>query len=81
MNRFGKALAAALIAVITAVQALVSDDVVTRAEWIQIAIAVVTAVSVYLVTIWEYAWMKTAIGPAGRVERPRHVDRRRGVVG
>lgn len=61
MNRYGKALAAALLAVVTAVHTMVSDEVVTRAEWIQIAIAVVTAVSVYLVPIWEYAWMKTAI--------------------
>lgn len=61
MNRYGKAVAAALIAVLTAVHSMVSDDVVTRAEWIQIAIAVVTAISVYLVPIFEYAWMKTAI--------------------
>lgn len=61
MNRYGKAVAAALLAVVTAVHTLVSDDVITRAEWIQIAIAVVTAISVYLVPILEYAWMKTAI--------------------
>lgn len=61
MNRYGKAIVAALIAVITAVHAIVSDEVVTGSEWIQISIAAVTAISVYLVPIFEYAWMKTAI--------------------
>lgn len=61
MNRYGKAVVAALLAAITAVHAMVSDNVITPQEWIQVAIAVVTAVSVYLVPIFEYAWMKTAI--------------------
>jgi hypothetical protein len=61
MNRFGKAIVAALLAVVTAVHTLVSDEFITGAEWIQIAIAVVTAISVYLVPIFEYAWVKTAI--------------------
>lgn len=61
MNRYGKAVVAALLAVITAVHTFVSDEFITPAEWIQIAIAVVTAISVYLVPIWEYGWMKTAI--------------------
>jgi hypothetical protein len=61
MNRYGKAIAAALLAVVTAIHTMVSDEVITPAEWIQIAIAVVTAISVYLVPIFEYGWMKTAI--------------------
>ncbi len=61
MRQYGKALAAALIAVVTAVHTMVSDEVITRTEWVQIAIAVVTAISVYLVPMLEYGWMKTAI--------------------
>lgn len=61
MNRYGKAIVAALLAVVTAAHTFASDEFITAAEWIQIAIAAVTAISVYLVPIFEYAWMKTAI--------------------
>lgn len=48
-STYGKSLIAALMLIVTAVEAALSDDHVTQAEWLQIAIAVATAASVYLV--------------------------------
>lgn len=62
-NVYGKALAAVILAAVTAVQAVLSDGRVTPVEWVQIAIAVVTALLVYVVPVvpaWPHA--KSVIG-------------------
>ncbi len=61
MPNYGKSIAAALLAALTAVHTMLSDDVITQQEGVQIAIAAVTAVSVWLVPILAYAWLKTAV--------------------
>jgi hypothetical protein len=59
---YGKALTAVAFFVITAVQAALSDGHLTQVEDVQIAIALVTAVGVYLVPIAPQAtWGKTAV--------------------
>jgi hypothetical protein len=61
VGKYGKAVAAALLAVATAFHTMLSDNVVTQQEGVQIAIAAVTALSVWLVPMLTYPWMKTAI--------------------
>lgn len=61
IDKYGKSLVAALLAVVTAAHTYLADEVVTRQEWVQIAIAAVTAVSVWLVPALDYRWMKTAV--------------------
>ncbi len=61
--KYGKTIAALVIAALTAVQAALSDGHVTTQEGVQIAIAVVTAAGVYLVpAVPRWPWVKTAIG-------------------
>lgn len=61
-SKYGKALAAILFAAITAVQAAVSDGHITPAEGIQIVLAAITAVGVWLVpAVPDWPWMKTAV--------------------
>jgi hypothetical protein len=63
LRKYGKALAAALVFVVTAVQAAVSDGHVTQQEDIQIAIAAATALNVYLVpAVPDWPWAKTVVG-------------------
>lgn len=62
-NRYGKALAATVFAALTALYATSSGDGrVDPDEWVAIAIAVVSAVGVYLVPLApRYRWTKTAV--------------------
>lgn len=61
-DRAGKALVAVAIAVVTAVQATVSDGHVTATEGIQILIALATAIGVYIAPVVPNApWVKTAV--------------------
>jgi hypothetical protein len=48
VTRYAKALIAVIAAAATAVIAVLSDNTVTHAEWLQIAIAATTAVMVWL---------------------------------
>lgn len=62
-DRYGKALAAVILAAVTATTAALSDRHVTTAEWLQIAIATVTAILVYLVPAAPgWPWAKSAVG-------------------
>lgn len=60
----GKALVAALYAIaVTAVPLLSGNHTPSPAEWVQIVIAALTAVTVYLVPLVPSApWVKTAVG-------------------
>lgn len=63
---YGKSIAAALVVVVTAVQAVLSDSVtngrITQVEGVQIAIAVANASLVWLVpNMPQWPWMKTAL--------------------
>jgi hypothetical protein len=60
---YGKAWAAIAYALVITLQAaLGGDGHVERDEWVQIAIAIVTAVGVYMVPITtQYKWVKTAV--------------------
>lgn len=61
-HTYGKAIAAVLLVVITAVQAALSDGHLTKVEDVQIVISGATAVGVWLVPIHpEWAWTKTAL--------------------
>lgn len=60
-SKYGKAIAAALLAVVSFAASVYADGIVTDDEKVQVAIAVATAVSVYLVPILGWPWMKTAI--------------------
>lgn len=61
-QRYGKSLVAVLLAVVTAVQAGLSDGHITQGEGVQVVIALATAVGVYLVPIHpEWRWSKTAV--------------------
>ncbi len=60
-RKYGKTVIAALFAFLTAIQALVSDGHVTQQEGVQIAIAAVTAVSVYFVPMFGYPAAKTIV--------------------
>lgn len=61
--KYGKSLVAALTAaVVVAYQALSGDQNIEAAEWVSIAIALVTALGVYVVPMSPYAkWAKTAV--------------------
>ncbi len=61
INKYGKALAAALLALLTAAHTYLADEIVTEQEWVQIAIAGFTALSVWLVPALDYPRMKTVI--------------------
>lgn len=61
MQKYGKAIAAATLAVLTVVHTLLSDGRISQQEGVQIAIAAVTAFSVWLVPVLSWPWMKTAI--------------------
>lgn len=63
VQKYGKAIAAVIAAALTvAYGALSGDQRVDPDEWIQIAIAVTTAVGVYLVPLAPgYRWGKTAV--------------------
>jgi hypothetical protein len=59
---YGKAIVAFLLAVVTAVQAQLSDGRMNTGEWIQVAIAAVTALGVLIIPIHpEWTWTKTAV--------------------
>lgn len=63
---YGKTIAAALVVVVTAVQAALSDSVtggrITQIEGVQIAIAVVNAALVFLVpNVPQWPWAKTVL--------------------
>ncbi len=60
---YGKALVAVLVAgVVVAYQALGGDGRIEPVEWVSIAIAVTTAIGVYLVPLAPRAkWTKTAV--------------------
>jgi len=60
---YGKAWAAIAYALVIALQAALGGDGWVEAdEWVQISIAVVTAVGVYMVPITtQYKWVKTAV--------------------
>lgn len=60
-QRYGKTIAAAVFAFITAIQAIISDGNVTQQEGVQIAIAAATAVSVYIVPILHYRHAKNTV--------------------
>lgn len=60
-NKYGKAIVGAVLAFVTAAQALWSDGHITQQEWVQIAVAAFTAISVYLVPVLHYPYMKTII--------------------
>lgn len=62
LQKYGKAFAAVAFAVVTALQATLSDGNLSTQEQVQIAIALVTAIGVWLVPITpQYGWMKTAV--------------------
>lgn len=62
MQRYGKSLAAAFMLVVTAVQAALSDDRLTEAESLQIAVAICAAITIYLApNLPKYPWIKTAV--------------------
>lgn len=59
---YGKALAALALAVATAVQAALSDGHISQQEGVQIAVATVTAIGVWLIPIApRWPWAKTAV--------------------
>lgn len=60
---YGKAIVAVLVAgVVVAYQALSGDQRIEPAEWVSVAIAVATAVGVYLIPLAPHAkWAKTAV--------------------
>jgi hypothetical protein len=49
-----------LVLVLTALMAALTDDVVTTAEWLQLAAVVVTGISVYVVKLLESGWAAAA---------------------
>lgn len=61
-QKYGKSITAALLAAATAVVAGITQEHVNPAEWIRIAIAVVTALTVYLAPVTtDYRWIKTVL--------------------
>lgn len=62
-QKYGKAIAAVIAAALTvAYGALSGDERIDQSEWIQIAIAVTTAIGVYVVPLAPgYRWGKTAV--------------------
>ncbi|GAA2347028.1 hypothetical protein [Dactylosporangium salmoneum] len=64
-RKYGKTLAAALVLIVTAVQAALSDGHITQVEGVQIAIAGTNAALVYLVpNTSRYPWVKLALTAA-----------------
>ena len=62
-SKYGKPLAAVVFAALTVAYAALSDHRIAPDEGVQIAIAVATAVGVYLVPLVpQYRWAKTAVG-------------------
>src|SRR5690606_3431081 len=62
INKYGKAIAAVVGATLVVVHAALSDQRITAEEWVQVAIAGVTAVGVYLVPLApKYRWGKSAV--------------------
>ncbi len=61
MDKYGKAFAAAALAIVTVVHSVLSDNRIAAQEGVQIAIAAVTAISVWLVPALDYPKMKTVI--------------------
>ncbi|GAA2636995.1 hypothetical protein GCM10010399_82680 [Dactylosporangium fulvum] len=60
--KYGKTLAAALVLVVTAVQAALSDSRLSDVEGVQIAIAATNAGLIYLVpNTTRYPWVKLAL--------------------
>ncbi len=62
LDKYGKALVPAAIAVATAAQAPLTDSKITTDEVIAFLVAVNATVSVYIVPILHYRWAKTAVG-------------------
>jgi hypothetical protein len=61
-RRFGKAIAAVAVAGLTAVSSGLTDNAITDPERIQVAIAVTTAASVWLVPeLPTWPWIKTTL--------------------
>lgn len=61
-SRYGKSIVAAFMLVVTAVQAALSDDRLTEAEGLQIAVAVCAAITIYIApNLPKYPWIKTAV--------------------
>lgn len=60
-QRYGKSIVAAVAMFAVGIQAYVSDSHITQQEAVQITIALFTAISVWLVPVLHWAWMKTAI--------------------
>ncbi len=62
-REYGKAISAVVLALVTALQAALPDHLVNNTEWMQIIIAFVTAIGVYLVPVVpQFRWAKTAVG-------------------
>lgn len=49
VSRYAKSVVAALVAGLTVLAAALTDDAITPAEWVQIAVAVLGAIGVYAV--------------------------------
>jgi peptidoglycan/LPS O-acetylase OafA/YrhL len=64
MNKYGKAIAAVIGAILTAVYAATSgDNRIEPDEWLAVAIAATTAIGVYLIPLdARFRWGKTAVG-------------------
>lgn len=62
-EKYGKALAAVLFAALTAAQVRFGgDSQLDAGEWVQIGIAAVTAIGVYVVPLApQYTWTKTVV--------------------
>jgi hypothetical protein len=62
MSRYGKSLVTIISAVAVTLYNFLNDGVITSEEWVQVAIAITVAISVYLVPLTpEWPWMKTAM--------------------
>ncbi len=59
---YGKTIFAALVLVVTAVQAALSDGRISEVEWVQVAIAATNAGLIYLVpNTSRYPWVKLTL--------------------
>ncbi len=67
LDKYGKALVPAAIAVATAAQAPLTDGRVNTDEVIAFLIAVNAAVSVYIAPALHFPWVKTAVGVVNAV--------------
>lgn len=63
LQKYGKAIAAVIFAVLTAAQVyLGGDNHIDPEEWVQLGIAAASAIGVYLIPLApQYAWAKTAV--------------------